>query len=47
MTLLFFIMFIIVIIQNFYIRYLKKEICLRDGTYKPKERKGWFRRNRD
>ncbi len=23
--------------QHFYIEYLKKEICLRDGTYKPKE----------
>ena len=33
---------IIIIIQNFYIRYLKKEICLRDGTYQPKKRKRLF-----
>lgn len=47
MTLLFFLMFMIVIVQNIYIRYLKKEICLRDGTYKPKERKRFFRRRKD
>ena len=38
---------IIIIIQNFYIRYLKKEICLRDGTYQPKKRKGLFRKRKD
>ena len=38
---------IIIIIQNFYIRYLKKEICLRDGTYQPKKRKGFFRKRKD
>lgn len=30
-------LFIIVdIVQGIYINWLKKEICLRDGTYKPK-----------
>ena len=38
---------IIIIIQNFYIRYLKKEICLRDGTYQPKKRKSFFRKRKD
>ena len=38
---------IIIIIQNFYIRYLKKEICLRDGTYQPKKRKEFFRKRKD
>ena len=38
---------IIIIIQNFYIRYLKKELCLRDGTYQPKKRKGFFRKRKD
>ena len=38
---------IIIIIQNFYIRYLKKEICLRDGTYKPKKRKSLFRKRNE
>ena len=38
---------IIIIIQNFYIRYLKKEICLRDGTYQPKKRKRLFRKRKD
>ena len=38
---------IIIIIQNFYIRYLKKEICLRDGTYQPKKRKKLFRKRKD
>ncbi len=38
---------IIIIIQNFYIRYLKKEICLRDGTYKPKKRKRLFRKRNE
>ena len=38
---------IIIIIQNFYIRYLKKEICLRDGTYQSKKRKGFFRKRKD
>ncbi|MBQ5563772.1 MAG: hypothetical protein IIT39_10345 [Clostridia bacterium] len=53
MTLLFFVLFIIIVIQNFYIRYLKKEICLRDGTYQPKESKlkrlllKWFQRRKD
>ena len=52
-TLLFFVLFIIIVIQNFYIRYLKKEICLRDGTYQPKESKlkrlllKWFQRRKD
>ena len=35
------------IIQNFYIRYLKKEICLRDGTYQPKKRKRLFRKRNE
>ena len=30
--------------QAIYIRYLKKEICLRDGTYKPKKKKRFFGR---
>ena len=47
MTLLFFVLFIIIVIQNFYIRYLKKEICLRDGTYQPKKRKRLFRKRED
>ena len=38
---------IIIIIQNFYIRYLKKEICLRDGTYQPKKRKRLFRKRNE
>ena len=38
---------IIIIIQNVYIRYLKKEICLRDGTYQPKKRKRLFRKRKD
>ena len=46
-ALLFFVLFIIIVIQNFYIRYLKKEICLRDGTYQPKKRKGFFRKRKD
>lgn len=45
MIYLFLIFLIIIIVQNIYIRYLKKEICLRDGTYKPKEKKGLFKRN--
>lgn len=49
MTILFFVLFFIIVIQNFYIRYLKKEICLRDGTYRPKESrlKRLFRRRKD
>ena len=46
-TLLFFILFLIIVIQNIYIRYLKKEICLRDGTYQPKKRKSLFRKRKD
>ena len=38
---------IIIIIQNFYIRYLKKEICLRDGTYQPKKRKRLFHKPKE
>lgn len=44
MTLLFFVLFVVIVIQNAYIRYLKKEICLRDGTYQPKKRKKLFRK---
>lgn len=34
------------IVQYLYIKYLKKEICLRDGTYKPKPNR-LFRKNKD
>ena len=47
MTILFFVLFFIIVIQNFYIRYLKKEICLRDGTYQPKKRKRLFRKRNE
>ena len=47
MVYLLLIFLIIIIIQNFYIRYLKKEICLRDGTYQPKKRKKLFRKRKD
>ena len=33
--------------QHFYIEYLKKEICLRDGTYQPKKRKSFFCKRKD
>lgn len=47
MIYLFLICLIIIIVQNIYIRYLKKEICLRDGTYQPKKRKKLFRKRKD
>ena len=47
MVYLLLIFLIIIIIQNFYIRYLKKEICLRDGTYQPKKRKRLFRKRNE
>ena len=40
------ILLIVIAVQNYYIRWLKKEICLRDGTYKPKEKKRLFKRKK-
>lgn len=40
---------IVDLVQEIYIRHLKKEICLRDGTYKPKTNRFFrlFRRKDD
>ena len=49
MTYLLLIFVVIDIVQGIYIKWLKKEICLRDGTYKPKPSRSseLFRRKHD
>lgn len=49
MTYLLLIFIIIDVAQTLYIKWLKKEICLRDGTYKPKANRflKWFKKKKD